>query len=71
MGNKLIIENRTDLSDFEALELVSKVVKMGRVSNNETQYCYGTTINSFGKIYGIWTCLNKCSDRFVITKQAD
>jgi len=71
MANKLIIDNRTDLSDFEVLELISKVIKMGRISNNGKQYCYGTAINSFGKLYGIWTDLNEKSDRFVIMDKSD
>lgn len=67
MANKLIIDNRTELSDLEAMELVKAVVKEGRISNNGKQYCYGTTVQIDESLYGIWTDLNAKSDRFVIT----
>lgn len=67
MANKLIIDNRTELSDLEALDLVRIVIKQGRISNDEKQYCYGTTISVNERFYGVWTDLNKKSDRFVIT----
>jgi hypothetical protein len=65
--NKLIIDNRTELTDFQAVDLVLEVIKQGRISNDNKQYCYGTEITIDGKKYMIWTDLNKKSDRFVIT----
>ena len=65
--NKLIIDNRTELTDFEAVNLVGRVIKKGRISNGGKQYCYGTGITIEDKEYMIWTDLNKKSDRFVIT----
>jgi hypothetical protein len=65
--NKLIIDNRTKLTDFEAITLVGKVINQGRISNNGKQYCYGTGITIEGKEYMIITDLNKKSDRFIIT----
>ena len=65
--NKLIIDNRTKLTDFEAITLVGKVINLGRISNNGKQYCYGTGITIEGKEYMIITDLNKKSDRFIIT----
>ena len=65
--NKLIIDNRTELTDFEAVTLVGKVIKQGRISNDGKQYCYGTRTTIEDKEYMIWTDLNKKSDRFVIT----
>ena len=38
--NKLIIDNRTELTDLEAITLVGKVINQGRISNNGKQYCY-------------------------------
>lgn len=67
--NKLIINNRTELTDFEAITLVGRVIKQGRISNYGKQYCYGTEITIEDKEYMIWTDLNKKSDRFVITTQ--
>jgi len=65
--NKLIIDNRTKFTDFEAITLVGKVINQGRISNNGKQYCYGTGITIEGKEYMIITDLNKKSDRFIIT----
>jgi len=65
--NKLIIDNRTELTDFEAVTMVGIVIEQGRISNNGKQYSYGTGITIENKEYMIWTDLNKKSDRFVIT----
>ena len=67
--NKLIIDNRTELTDLEAVTLISKVINQGRISNDCKQYCYVTGITIEDKEYMIWTDLNKKSDRFVITTQ--
>ena len=65
--SKFIIDNRTYLSDVDVMTLITEVVKQGRISNNDKQYCYGTGITIEDKTYMIWTDLNKNSDRFVIT----
>ena len=64
--NKFIIDNRTELTDLEAITLVGRVIKAGRISNNGKQYCRVCTITIKGKDFIIWTDLNKKSDRFVI-----
>ena len=68
MANKLIIDNRTDISDMEALRMVIEVVEMGRISNDGKQYCYGTSIAKGSLDIMIWAYLNKKSDRFVIVE---
>lgn len=67
--SKFIIDNRTNLSDADAIDLISKVISDGRISNEGKQYCYATSFESkrLGKIM-VWTALNKKSDRFIITK---
>jgi len=65
--NKLIIDNKTELTDLDAITLVKTVISEGRISNNGKQYCYGTEITIKNKKYMVWTYLNKKSDRFVIT----
>jgi hypothetical protein len=64
--NKLIIDNRTDLSDFDALVAVINVVWDGRISNDGKQYCYLTSMPINEKQYVVSTDLNKKSERFVI-----
>lgn len=65
---KLIIENRSPLSDSEILPYVASVIELGRISNDGKQYCYGTTFKQPNGIQGrlvIVTDLNEKSDRFV------
>ena len=63
MNNRIIIENRSSISDLDALEHVRRVMVDGRVSNYGKQYCYYT---AFGSGIGVATDLNKRSDRFVV-----
>jgi len=64
--NKIIIENRTDLSDLVALQHIYSVIDKGRISNFGKQYCYCSTFEVNKKEVVVWTYLNKKSDRFVI-----
>ncbi|MCK4843069.1 MAG: hypothetical protein KAT04_14505 [Methylococcales bacterium] len=65
--SKIIIENRSQLNDAYAMELVRKVIIDGRISNNKKQYCYYTRFDLAIGTVGISANLNKCSDRFVLT----
>lgn len=60
---KIIIENRTCLSDVEALDRVKQVISKGRISKNGESYCHLTTFTD-GTQVSAW--LNKSSDRFVV-----
>lgn len=60
---KLIIENRTTLTMERVLPFVASVLSMGRISNNNTQYCYHT---SFADDIGISAFKNKESDKFIV-----
>ena len=65
MSERIIIENRTDLSMVYAIKYVDTVLKTGRISGDgeRKQYCYLTTFND-----GIYVSAikNKKSDRFVV-----
>ena len=61
---KLIIENRTNMPDLEAMWYVMEVMRDGRVSNDGKQYCYAT-VWELSKVV-VYTDLNKKSDRFVV-----
>mgnify|MGYP006428919481 CR=1 FL=1 len=68
--NKLIIDNRTDLTDAECLPYVERVINRGRISNNNKQYCYATSFEKDKEtILIVITDLNSKSDRFTITEQ--
>ena len=61
--NKLIIDNRTSLSLADIMPYVLKVLEMGYVSNDNTQYCYHTV---WGSGISISAIRNDKSDRFVV-----
>ena len=65
MKEKLIIENRTDMSMFDILPYVANIILEGRISNDGTQYCYATTFKD-GIL--VWSGKNKKSDRLVIER---
>ena len=65
---KIIIKNETDLSIIVALDLVKEVIKLGRISNNDKQYCYLTSIKKNNCEYNIVSDLRQKSDVFTIYK---
>jgi len=64
--SRIIINNDTDLTDLRALFLIAKVVEMGKISNDEKQYCYVTRFD--GEIY-VATDLLKNGHSFRIWKE--
>lgn len=67
---KIIIKNESELPMTKVLNLVDEVMKMGRISNNNKQYCYLTVFEIEGLKYQIVTDLRKKSDVFTIYKQS-
>ena len=65
MTERIIIENRTTMPMEYVLEHVRQVLAKGRISDDNTQYCYHT---SFANGIGVAAFKNKCSDRFVVFK---
>jgi len=70
---KLIIENRTQLTMREILPCVESVIQDGRISGtgHRRQYCYHTvfTLSNSTKDLVVSAHLNKRSDRFVVYLQ--
>lgn len=64
--SKIIVENKSNISDSEVLKYVSSVIQKGRISSNGKQYSYMSTFGYGAGMYAIYTDLNKKSDRFVI-----
>ena len=60
---KIIIQNETDLPMTDAMVYVKHVISHGRISKDETQYCYVTTWPD-GVI--VYADKNKKSDRFIV-----
>jgi len=59
---KIIVDNRSSLSDMIALRRVAQVVADGRISNNGRDYCYFTNFDDCE----IDSFRNAKSDRFVV-----
>ncbi len=66
--NKIIIKNQTDLDMISVMELVKKTITLGRISNNDKQYCYLTSYEIDNQEYHLVTDLRKCSDVFTFYK---
>ena len=56
------------MDDAFALGLVQDVIRGGRISNNNKQYCYLSTFElaDTGTVIAVSTDLNRQSDRFVV-----
>lgn len=65
---RLIIDNKTNIKLFNILPHIIEIMKWGRISNNDKQYCYLTTFKYNDEEYHIVTDLNKKSDKFTIYK---
>ena len=65
---KLILENHTDLPMDVFFKLAQEVINMGRISNDDKQYCYLTAFNIDGLEYHIVSDLNKKSDKLTLYK---
>ena len=65
---KLIIKNQSEhFSDIEILEAVEVVMKQGRISDNETSYCFVTILHMReGREVAVSCRKNKCSDTIII-----
>lgn len=67
--SKLILENQTDLPMVDFLRLAQEVVLMGRISNDDKQYCYLTSFTIDGQEYHIVSDLNEKSDKLTFYKR--
>ena len=66
--SKLILENQTDLPMVDFLRLAQEVILMSRISNNDKQYCYLTSITINVQEYHIVSELNNKSDKLTFFK---
>lgn len=67
--SKIIVDNRSDIKDDVVLDYIKELIQLGRISNDNKQYCYLSTFELNGNKYQIATDLNKASDRFVVIKE--
>lgn len=63
---RIIINNRSDASDYDAVSMVLRVIEKGRISNNGKQYCYLSSIGEGKTQIDIATDLRERSDSFTL-----
>ena len=65
---KIIVENRTDLSWQYVLSYISTVIAEGKISKTSKgpQYCFVTTFQLKNRVVHVVADKNKLSDRFVV-----
>ena len=64
--SKIIIDNRVDFTDLQAIELVKEVIEGGKIRNSEEHDCYESDLMFNGVCYVVYSNLNKNSERFII-----
>jgi len=64
--SKIIINNQSDLSDYEAVNIAISVIRLGRISENHTSYCLGSLFEVNNIKYVVYTKSNKKSDTFTV-----
>jgi hypothetical protein len=67
---RIIVNNRSDLTDMKAMELCMSVINLGRISNDNKQYCYLTSFDIEKSNYHVVTDLRKSSDSFIVYKSS-
>ena len=63
MNERIIVQNDTDKPTPEILDYVKVVMQMGKISNDNTQYCYATRFKDGIIVAAIQ---NKASVRFIV-----
>lgn len=65
---RLIIDNQSNMPMINAIEYATQVIGMGRLSNNNQQYCYATKFETGITVY---SKLNKGSDVLIVRMSED
>jgi len=64
---KLIIKNQSEyFTDIEILGVVEVVMNQGRISDNNTSYCFMTRVLKQGRELSVSCRKNKCSDTIIV-----
>ena len=64
--SKFIIEIRDDIGDYEAISALLDVMAVGRISKNDTMYCYHTEMTNGIHVSAIEKSKYGKSEKFVI-----
>ena len=64
--SKFIIEIRDGIGDYEAIEALLEVMTIGRISKNDTMYCYHTEMLNGINVSAVEKSKYGKSEKFVI-----
>jgi len=64
--SKIIIDNRSNISDIDALKLVEDVIEDGRVSDFGKSYCSVSVFTRGKEKTSVYARNNKSSDTFIV-----
>lgn len=64
--SKFIIEIRDNIGDYEAIQALLDVMAVGRISKNETMYCYHTEMTNGIHVSAIEKKKYGKSEKFII-----
>ena len=64
--SKFIIEIRDGIGDYEAIEALLEVMNVGRISKDDTMYCYHTEMANGINVSSIEKRKNGKSNKFII-----
>ena len=64
--SKFIIDIRDDIGDYEAIEALLEVMNVGRISKNDTMYCYHTEMHNGIHVSAMEKKKYAKSERFII-----
>ncbi len=64
--SKFIIDIRDDIGDYEAISALLDVIASGRISKNDTMYCYHTEFHNGIHVSAMEKKKGSKSERFVI-----
>jgi len=64
--NKFIIDIRDDIGSYEAISALLEVITVGRISKNDTMYCYHTELTNGIHVTAMDKSKGSKSERFII-----
>lgn len=66
--SKFIIEIRDGIGEYEAIDALLSVMAVGRISKDETMYCYHTEMHNGIHVSAMEKSKHSKSEKFIIHK---
>lgn len=66
--SRIVINNKAEVTDLQAIELAKQVIEGGRISYDNTSYCACTEVQLNSKTYHVYAEKNFKEDKLTIVK---